>query len=145
MGEDVVLVIAHGDAVGRGTYLAFVELLKVVVCKFIERSGHAIVLLLYDARVDLLEAFYELPLGVFKTVGRYGYLLQVDLTANFKVVLMFSARSFAYMSRNTFCSELFSECSRHTVNLLGEAFIRAHKIKSSQIQKRQAFLPGVYC
>lgn len=28
---------------------------------------------------------------------------------------------------------------------LGEAFIRAHKIKSSQIQKRQAFLPGVYC
>lgn len=29
--------------------------------------------------------------------------------------------------------------------LFGEAFIRAHKIKSSQIQKRQAFLPGVYC
>lgn len=28
---------------------------------------------------------------------------------------------------------------------IGEAFIRALKIKSSQIQKRQAFLPGVYC
>lgn len=33
----------------------------------------------------------------------------------------------------------------HGSPLIGEAFIRAHKIKSSQIQKRQAFLPGVYC
>ena len=41
--------------------------------------------------------------------------------------------------------QMLADAREHKFDLIGEAFIRAHKIKSSQIQKRQAFLPGVYC
>ena len=114
----MIFILAHSHAVGFFAYLALIEFFKEVVCKLIEGGGDAVVFWLYNSRLDLIKFCYEFLLCCFKVVGRDVNLLVIHLTAYFLIPVMIAAAAFVNLRRNSLASELFSECSRHTVNLL---------------------------